>query len=108
MSEEESRYITNQDVEQAYLVAVEQVIVEMLQITGVEDGTPSEVLDRAKSAGYEIQRKIIEPWEHELIMLVKDDAISHIGHVLKDGQYIKHVILTAEEFQEHYKLKEEN
>lgn len=105
MSEEESRYTTDQALDQAYSVVVEQVVVEMIQETGVEDGTQAEVMENMQKAGWRIVRNVVERYREEIILLVKDDKIQHIGHVFTDGDEVKHILVTMEEWEKMAKAR---
>lgn len=99
MSEEESRYVANSDVEQAYAVTVEQVVVDLIESTGVQDGTQEQVMQNLKAAGWTIVRNVVKMFEHEIIILGKDGQIEKVGQVFVDGDEVKHIIMTADEFE---------
>ena len=99
MSEKESRHITDKDVAQAYLVTVEQVVMDLMQEScamGSDGETPEDVKKNLIKLGCHIQRHVIEPYR-EMVSLTKGDEITHVAQIWREDDEIKYVILTAEE-----------
>lgn len=98
MSEKESRQLADKDVAIAYLVTVEQVIMDLYQESGAIEGakTPEEAKAALDSVGGHIQRHVIEPYR-EMISLTIMDEMTHVAQVWREDDEIKYVILTAEE-----------
>lgn len=99
MSEEKSRHATDQDVNRAYALAVEQVVVELLQIAGATDAPGDDIMKNLKDIGGNITRHVVNMWEHEIIILTKANEITHVAQVIVKDDEVIHIINTKEEFE---------
>lgn len=99
MSTQEPRQIASEDVKQAYAVTVEQVIVELLQISGATSVPGDNIMNNLQELGGKIIRHVAEMWEHEIITLEVNGEITHVGQVIVQGDEVIHIINTKDEFE---------
>jgi hypothetical protein len=83
-----------------YDSVVEEVITELLVVSGADKVTGSDFMANLYQLGGEIHRHVVIPYSNEFITLTVGGVITHVGHVffLDDG--IAHVIATADEMKE--------
>lgn len=103
MPEKESRQLTDQDVDKAYIIVVEQVIVELLQLSGASELDGDNIMENLKSLGGHIQRHIVDK-HREMVTLTFGETITHVAQIWREGDSILHLIQTAEEIIEKREL----
>lgn len=103
MHSKEPGQSSHQNVKEAYSVAVEGVIVELVQASGIpftEDEPAKVLMDRLSDFNGSIHRHVSKPFKEEFITLASGDVVTHIGHVFIDGERIVHIVMTADEMRE--------
>lgn len=83
----------------AYTIVVEQVIVELLEISGATGIPGDNIMENLKSLGGEIHRHTVEPFKREFISLIMHDKITHLATIEASGDSVSHIILTGEEMR---------
>lgn len=56
-----------------------------------------------KESEWHIQRQVVEPFIQEMIILYKGKEVHTVAQILLDGDTVKHIIMSAEEFKERMK-----
>ena len=103
MHNKEAGQLGSEDVKKAYSVAVEGVIIELLQASGIPmtDKEEAKVLmERLSDFNGSIHRHVTKPFKDEFITLASGDVVTHVAHVFLDGDRVVHIVMTADEMRE--------
>lgn len=84
----------------AYAIVVEEVIVELLETSGVDKLPGDNLMENLYQLGGEIHRHVITPNYNEFISLIMGGVITHVGHVFVKDDSIAHIVMTADEMKE--------
>lgn len=86
-----------------FKIAVEEIVVNLLQTTGALELAGDNIIENAQKLGYRIVRKVVTPTE-EFITLLKHEVVVRVVYVVQVGDEIHRMEMDAKEMIQ--KLKE--
>jgi len=99
MPEEESRQFTDKDVDKAFLLTIEQAVMDLYSEAGALDSsdTPKEAHDKLLAKGGKVHHKVVDLYKSILYLRI-GDKLTHVSYVWRENDEFKFVTMTREEY----------